>query len=139
MRALQLVVFLGVIGVVACQRGRGLCPEGMKVDTDRAGDANSLWCKGKEASVRRWIQLWGPGDKRQSCGFRAGKPDGTFHAWHKGGNKWLEGQYRGGAKAGLWTQWDKEGHRVAEGEYRDGRLVGGAPVGMVALCENQKP
>jgi hypothetical protein len=140
MRRLQSVVFLAVIAGVACQRGPGLCPEGMQPDRARESDGKSVWCKGKDGPTRRWIELWGPTDRRQSCGFRQdGKPDGAFLAWHKGGKRWLEGQYRDGQKQGQWTQWDKDGHRVAEGEYRDGRLVSGAPVGMVALCEQQTP
>jgi hypothetical protein len=138
MRALQTVLFLTVVAGIACQRGPGLCPEGMQPDRARDTDGKSVWCKGKDAS-RRWIELWGPTQRRQSCGYREGKPDGQFLAWHKGGQRWLEGQYRDGEKAGQWTQWDKEGNRVAEGEYRSGRLVSGAPVGMVALCETQKP
>jgi hypothetical protein len=139
MRALRAVVFLAVVEGMACQRGPGMCPEGMTPDRARDGDAKSVWCKGKEANVRRWIELWSPAERRQSCGFRDGRPEGPFLAWHEGGNKWIEGQYRDGEKVGKWTQWDKQGRPVAEGEYRDGRLIAGAPVGMVALCEKQKP
>src|SRR5688572_21978337 len=123
MRAMQSVVFLMLVADVACQRGPGLCPEGMKPDRGRASDPKSLWCKGKEAGVDRWIELWAPTERRQSCGYINTRPDGPFLAWHKGGSRWIEGQYRSGEKEGMWTQWDKEGHRVAEGEYRAGRLV----------------
>jgi len=139
LRALQSVVLLAVITGASCQRGSGLCPEGMQPDRAREVAGKSLWCKGKDAT-QRWIELWGPGERRQSCGYgKDGRPDGEFLAWHKGGKSWLQGQYRDGEKEGKWTQWDKEGHPVAEAEYRSGRLVSGAPVGMVALCEAHKP
>jgi hypothetical protein len=83
--------------------------------------------------------LWSQGARQpQSCGYRDKKAEGPFQAWHKGGSRWIEGQYRGGEKEGMWIQWDKAGNRVAEGEYRSGRLVSGAPVGMVAVCETVK-
>lgn len=138
MRVVQSVVFVAVIGVVACQRGPGLCPEGMRPDRNPSPDELFVWCGAKDGT-RRWIELWSPTERRQSCGYRAGRPDGAFQAWHKGGKRWLEGQYRDGEKSGQWTQWDKDGNRVAEGDYRAGRLIAGAPVGMVALCEQQKP
>jgi|SRR5205814_6048369 len=139
MRGLPSLMFLVVVAGVACQRGPGLCPPGMEQDRGREPDAKSLWCKGKDSTALRWIELWGPADRRQSCGFESGKVEGQFFAWHKGGKKWLEGQYRAGQKEGHWMQWDKDGHPVAEGEYRAGVLISGAPVGMVALCEKQKP
>jgi hypothetical protein len=138
MRVVQSVLLVAVIGAAACQRGPGMCPEGMRPDRGSDGEARSVWCSGKDGA-RRWIELWSPSERRQSCGYRAGKPDGPFLAWHKGGKRWLEGQYRDGEKSGQWTQWDKDGNRVAEGEYRGGHLIAGAPVGMVALCEQQKP
>ena len=139
MPRLQSLVFLILAGGVACQRGPGLCPAGMEPDRGHEGDGKSLWCKGKDPKAQRWIELWGPGERRQSCGFENGKIEGPFFAWHKGGSKWLEGHYRNGQKEGNWMQWDKDGHPVAEGEYRSGVLIAGAPVGMVALCEKQKP
>jgi hypothetical protein len=139
MRRLQLPVFLILVAGVACQRGPGLCPAGMQPDPGRDVEGKSLWCKGKDPVTRRWIELWGPGARRQSCGFESGKVEGPFFAWHKGGEKWLEGGYRNGVKEGKWMQWDKDGHPVAEGEYRSGVLIAGAPVGMVALCEKQTP
>ena len=139
MRRLQPLVFLSLLAGAACQRGPGLCPTGMTQDRSREADAKSVWCKGNDPGVVRWIELWGPAERRQSCGFERGKVEGPFQAWHKGGKKWLEGQYRGGQKEGHWMQWDKDGHPVAEGDYRGGVLIAGAPVGMVALCEQQKP
>ena len=139
MRRLQSLVFLSLVVGVACQRGPGLCPAGMHPDSSRESDGKSLWCKGKDPASRRWIELWGPGARRQSCGFESSKVEGQFFAWHKGGQKWIEGHYRNGQKEGNWMQWDKDGHPVAEGDYRSGVLIAGAPVGMVALCENQKP
>jgi hypothetical protein len=135
---LSPLVFVSLLVGAACQRGPGLCPPGMQRDSSHESNAKSVWCRGN-AGAQRWIELWGPGDRRQSCGFEKGKAEGQFLAWHKGGKKWLEGQYRAGQKEGRWTQWDKEGHPVADGEYRSGVLIAGAPVGMVALCENQKP
>jgi hypothetical protein len=139
MRRLQLPVFLILVAGLACQRGPGLCPAGMQPEPGRDVEGKSLWCKGKDPVTRRWIELWGPGARRQSCGFESGKVEGPFFAWHKGGEKWLEGGYRNGVKEGKWMQWDKDGHPVAEGEYRSGVLIAGAPVGMVALCEKQTP
>ena len=139
MRALLSLVFLVVVGAVACQRGPGLCPAGMDQDRGHETDGKSVWCKGKDGKALRWIELWGANDRRQSCGFEAGKVEGQFLAWHKGGKKWLEGQYHAGQKEGHWMQWDKEGRPVAEGDYRTGVLISGAPVGMIALCEKQKP
>jgi hypothetical protein len=138
MRILRSVVVLTVLTGAACQRGPGMCPEGMRPDPSHPSDDKSLWCKGKDGAPL-WLELWSPTERRQSCSYRNGRPDGAFLAWHKTGKKWLEGKYRDGEKAGLWTQWDKDGNRVAEGEYRAGRLVSGAPVGMVARCEEQKP
>jgi hypothetical protein len=137
MRTLQSGLFLAVIGVVACQRGPGLCPEGMRPDGARSTPGKSVWCNGKDGAAR-WLELWGPNERRQSCPFLQGRPEGPFLAWHKNGKRWIEGQYRTGDKEGQWTQWDKDGNRVAEGEYRSGRLVSGAPVGMVAVCETIK-
>ena len=141
MRASPWLVFLMVVGGVACQRGPGVCPTGMSQDRGRAMDGKSVWCKGKGPEPLRWIELWPqqPPERRQSCGFDNGKVEGQFFAWHKGGKKWLEGEYRNGQKEGHWMQWDKDGHPVAEGEYRSGVLISGAPVGMVAQCEAQKP
>jgi hypothetical protein len=139
MRGWQTAMFLAAIGGVACQRGPGLCPPGMQADRSREVIGKSLWCKGKDSAAQRWIELWSPTERRQSCGYENGKPEGEFLAWHKSGKPWLKGQYRGGNKEGQWMQWDNAGHPVAEGEYRTGTLVSGAPVGMVALCEQQKP
>jgi hypothetical protein len=139
MRGWQSVMFLAVIGAVACQRGPGLCPQGMQPDRGREVIGKSLWCKGKDPASQRWLELWSPTERRQSCGFERGKVEGEFQAWHKSGKNWIKGQYRGGLKEGQWMQWDNAGHPVAEGEYRSGTLISGAPVGMVALCEQQKP
>ena len=139
MRGLQVVAIAGALLTAACQRGSGLCPEGMRPDRGRDGEGKFVWCKGKDSSLQQWVELYSPSERRQSCGYRRGRPDGAFFAWHKGGKRWLEGRYREGQKEGLWTQWDKDGNKVAEGEYRSGRLVAGAPVGMVALCEQQQP
>lgn len=139
MRGWQLAMFLAVIGALACQRGPGLCPPDMKPDRSREVIGKSLWCKGNEGTAQRWIELWSPTERRQSCGYERGKAEGEFLAWHKSGKPWIKGQYRGGQKEGHWTQWDNAGHPVAEGDYRGGTLIAGAPVGMVALCEQQKP
>ena len=47
----------------------------------------------------------------------------------------MQGQFVAGLKAGKWKQWDPTGNEVAEGEYSSGRLVAGAPVAGMALCE----
>jgi hypothetical protein len=137
MRRLLPVLFLSAIFGVSCQRGSGLCPQGMHADGD--SDARVLWCKASQGTARRWIELYSASLRRQSCGYEAGRAEGDYAAWHPNGKRWLEGHYRTGAKEGAWTQWDKDGNRVAEGEYRAGTLISGAPVGLVALCEKQTP
>jgi hypothetical protein len=137
MRRFLAVLFLSAIAAVSCQRGPGLCPEGMRPDGE--ADGTSLWCSARSGGARRWLELYSPTERRQSCGYERGKAEGAYLAWHKGGKRWIEGRYQAGEKEGAWTQWDKDGNRVAEGEYRSGRLISGAPVGLVALCEKQTP
>lgn len=93
----------------------------------------------KDGKRTRWLQLYREKEPRLSCGYNEGRPEGSFTAWYEGGKPWLEGQYREGTKSGTWVQWDKNGVKVAAGEYRRGELVGGAPVGIPAICERQKP
>jgi hypothetical protein len=47
----------------------------------------------------------------------------------------VQGQFAAGVKVGKWKQWDADGNEVAEGDYQTGRLVAGAPVAGMALCE----
>jgi antitoxin component YwqK of YwqJK toxin-antitoxin module len=95
-----------------------------------------LYCQTKDEQRSQWIELYEKtGGKRQSCGFAQKQPEGSFTAWHASGKVWIQGQYKAGKKIRLWKQWDEAGALVAEGEYRDGRLIGGAPVGGMAVCE----
>jgi hypothetical protein len=137
---MRMVVVTAVVGFLAssCKRS-SQCPEGMSEAGPRSEGGKSLWCKSKDGKLARFIQFHGPNDRRQSCGYNAGKPEGSYTAWHPGGKPWIEGEYRDGRKSGRWTQWDKLGAKVAEGEYRDGQFVAGAPVGIPATCETMKP
>jgi hypothetical protein len=47
----------------------------------------------------------------------------------------VQGQFAAGQTAGKWKQWDVAGNEVAEGDYSGGRLVAGAPVAGMSLCE----
>lgn len=139
MRLWRCIVLGGLFLATGCQRGPRACPEGMSFLKERSVDGQSLWCQSKEGAALRWTELWGPGDRRQICSYRNGRPEGPFTAWHKGGMTWIEGGYRNGEKEGHWTQWDKNGFKSAEGDYRGGRLIAGAPVGIVARCEAMTP
>ncbi len=136
----RISVVLILTGVVAggCSRSKK-CPEGMNIVADRSQDGKVLWCKSSDGKLARWIEFYEGTDRRQSCGYSGGKPEGSFTAWHAGGKPWLEGEYRDGRKNGRWTQWDKTGAKVADGEYRNGDFVGGAPVGIPAACEKMSP
>lgn len=110
----------------------------MAPDETRAGPG--VWCRSTDGAQLRWTEFHADGTaKRQSCGYAAGVPEGTFLAWHSNGKTWVQGQYTSGRKAGRWTQWDAFGAKVAEGEYRAGEFVAGAPVGVIAGCETRKP
>ena len=90
----------------------------------------------KDKHRSQWIE-WYPGStkSRQHCGFRDGKPEGSFSAWYPEGRLWVQGQFSAKQKTGKWKQWDTGGAEVAEGDYSNGRLVAGAPVGAMAGCE----
>ena len=114
------------------------CPRGMSVDEARSQAGKSIWCRSDDGQLARWIEL-ADGAKRQACSYTNGRPEGSFLAWHPNGRTWVEGTYQDGSKFGKWKQWDAEGALVAQGEYRRGEFVAGAPVGLVAACEQQKP
>jgi antitoxin component YwqK of YwqJK toxin-antitoxin module len=110
----------------------------MSLVSSKSTVGKAIWCKSGDGKQARWIQFYSPTDRRQSCGYSGGKAEGSFTAWHAGGKPWIEGEYEDGRKNGKWTQWDKSGAKVAAGEYRRGEFVAGAPVGIPALCEEQK-
>lgn len=141
MRKFQRVVFVfAVLGAIACSKAARICPEGMDLVADRSASGKISWCRSKDAVTARWIEYYDGGkERRQSCAFSTGRPEGTYSAWHPGGKTWIEGQYREGVKVGKWVQWDKDGQKVAEGEYRKGQFIAGAPVGIPAKCETMKP
>ena len=126
---------------VACTRTTSpFCPQGMLAVVARSVPEKSLWCESSDKERAQWIE-WHEGQNegqkqpRQSCGYRAGKPEGSLTAWNLNGKPWVQGQFAGGQKAGKWKQWDPSGNEVAEGDYNAGRLVAGAPVAGLALCE----
>jgi antitoxin component YwqK of YwqJK toxin-antitoxin module len=94
------------------------------------------WCESNDKHRAQWLE-WHPNTTqlRQSCGYRDGKPEGSFTAWHPNGRPWVQGQFLGGLKMGKWKQWDRSGNAVAEGDYTAGRLVAGAPVAGMAGCD----
>jgi hypothetical protein len=130
-----LVLTLG--SLAACkQETSPFCPQGMRAVQARSVEGKSIWCETPDKQRAQWIE-WHPGQTylRQSCSYREGKPEGSFTAWHPNGKQWVQGQFSRGNKIGKWKQWDASGNEVAEGEYSLGRLVAGAPVAGMALCE----
>jgi antitoxin component YwqK of YwqJK toxin-antitoxin module len=98
------------------------------------------WCRSKDGQRAQYVEFQPGGkEKRQTCDFRNGLPDGPFSAWLPGGKVWIAGQFSAGVPDGRWRQWDKTGLRVAEGEYRRGRFVAGAPVASTAVCDKLRP
>jgi len=133
-----VIVALVLAHGVGCKGASSVCPEGTHLVKERSTPGKEVWCRSKDGATARWL-IFNGRDLLQSCGFRDGKAEGTFTAWHPGGKPWLQGDYREGAKVGRWTQWDAAGNKVAEGEYRTGQYVSGAPVGTPAQCERLKP
>lgn len=135
---LRWMLAIGVLGHAGCkgQPSSPFCPQGMGEVQARSEAGKSVWCENRDKSRAQWIE-WHAGTTkpRQSCPFHDGKPEGSFTAWHPDGKLWVQGQFALGAKVGKWKQWDGEGNEVAEGEYQTGRLVAGAPVAGMALCE----
>ncbi len=116
------------------------CPQGFFPVKDRSVVGKTLWCESKDKSRLQWIEWHKDGQSlRQSCGYRGGKAEGSFTAWHLDGKVWVQGQFSGGHKVGKWKQWDSGGSQVAEGDYASDRLVAGAPVGAMADCEKGVP
>jgi len=133
--ALAILVLGGLAGCK--QHPRSLyCPKGMEEVAERSEPGKHVWCETSDKARAQWLE-WHPGTTkpRQSCGYNALKPEGSFTAWHPDGKPWVQGQFVAGLKAGKWKQWDPTGNEVAEGEYSSGRLVAGAPVAGMALCE----
>ncbi len=137
-RHLVAVAVLAAAATAGCSRSKG-CPAGLNFVSSRSTPGKEIWCVAKDGKRAHWIEFYGKDDRRQSCAYNDGRPEGSFTAWHSGGKPWLEGEYRYGTKAGVWTQWDKNGGKVAQAEYRNGELIAGAPVGIPAACEKQKP
>lgn len=138
MTILRWILAVGMVSGVACKRqpASPFCPKGMQEIPARSEAHKSVWCETADKSRAQWIE-WHTGTTkpRQSCAYHVGKPEGSFVAWHADGKLWVEGQFAMGAKVGKWKQWDTDGNEVAEGDYQTGRLVAGAPVAGMALCE----
>ena len=131
------LVVLALGGLLGCkQKTSSYCPKGMAEVSLRSEPGKSVWCETKDKARAQWIE-WHPKTTRprQSCGYRDGRPEGSFTAWHPDGKPWVQGQFADGQKMGKWKQWDGAGSEVAEGDYRAGRLIAGAPVAAVAGCE----
>ncbi len=139
MPALRRIVFLLVIAGFSCKRGPRVCPEGMDVIAEKSVPGKHLWCKSKDGSRATWTEYHTGTDRKHTCRYAAGRPEGSFASWHPGGKPWVSGEYREGVKVGKWSQLDKDGFKVAEGEYRSGEFVAGAPVGIAGRCEQSKP
>ena len=102
----------------------------------RSEAGRSVWCESRDKSRAQWIEWYADTTQpRQSCSYRGLSAEGSFTAWHPDGKPWVQGQFSGGQKTGKWKQWDSSGNEVAEGEYGNGRLVAGAPVAGMSLCE----
>jgi hypothetical protein len=127
------VALLGAAG--GCRR---VCPDDTIVDTKRSKPGATAFCQSATDPSRAvWIELYpGTKERRQQCPFVGGRPQGDYHAFHRGGAPWLDGRYEAGRKVGRWTQWSPEGAKVAEGHYREGALIEGAPVAFQATCES---
>ena len=138
MTILRWVLAVGLLGSTACKRQpvSPFCPKGMREAPTWSDAGKSVWCEAPDKSRAQWIE-WHPGTTkpRQSCAFHDGRSEGSFAAWHPGGKLWVQGQFAAGVKVGKWKQWDADGNEVAEGDYQTGRLVAGAPVAGMALCE----
>lgn len=138
MLKLRYVCVLLALGTLAAckQETSPFCPQGMSALRARSVEGKSIWCESSDKLRAQWIE-WHPGTTkpRQSCSYREGKPEGSFTAWHPNGKQWVQGQFAGGHQIGKWKQWDESGSEVAEGEYTSGRLVAGAPVAGMALCQ----
>jgi hypothetical protein len=140
MRELKRVVFLVLLVGLGCSKQARHCPDGTSLDSKKSVAGKTIWCRSQDGKTARWIELHPGGtDRRQSCGYREGKPVGSFTAWHPGGRVWIAGEYADGKKIGKWVQWDKNGMKVAEGDYSNGQFVAGAPVGIAAGCEKNLP
>jgi hypothetical protein len=131
------VVILVACSVLGCRKPTSpFCPHGLFPVPERSVAGKTLWCESKDKRRSQWIE-WHKGSTklRQSCGYRDGRAEGSFTAWHPAGKLWVQGQFAGGQKIGKWKQWDVNGSEVAEGDYSSGRLVAGAPVGAMTGCE----
>jgi hypothetical protein len=112
------------------------CPQGTSQVPARSVTGKYVWCESSDKVKAQWVEFHdGTAKQRQSCGYRNGKPEGSFTAWHLEGKPWVQGQFSAGLKVGKWKQWDAVGNIVAEGDYNSGRLVAGAPVAGMASCE----
>ena len=134
----RLLWVLCVVGsLAACkQESSPFCPKGMSEVAQRSAQGKSVWCESSDKQSAQWVE-WHPGQTqlRQRCTYRNGKPEGSFTAWHPNGKPWVQGQFVDGKKVGKWKQWDASGNEVAEGDYTADRLVAGAPVAGMAMCE----
>ncbi len=131
-----LAVVLACASLACGRETSPFCAKGLYPVKERSTAGKNLWCESKDKSRAQWME-WHKNSTvlRQSCSYHAGKPEGSFTAWHGEGKIWVQGQFAGGNKVGKWKQWDVGGSEVAEGDYASGRLVAGAPVAAIADCE----
>ncbi len=133
--ALAILVFADLAGCKS-QPKSPYCPQGMSEVATRSEPGKHVWCESGDKARAQWIELHaGTTQPRQSCGYRNLHAEGSFAAWHPDGKPWVQGQFVSGQKTGKWKQWDVAGNEVAEGDYSGGRLVAGAPVAGMSLCE----
>jgi hypothetical protein len=134
-RVITAFVAVALGGCGGGDRSGARCPEGMSLASERGGPPVVRWCKSKGGTAVALELHADAKTRRMSCDYVGGKASGPFTAWHPDGKVWVQGQYEDGHKVGRWSQWNRDGMKVAEGEYRSGDLVQGAPVGMIARCE----
>ena len=64
------------------------------------------------------------GEKMFRQGYKDGKKDGLYVAWHENGKKSSEGNWKDGKQDGLHVGWHEGGQTRFEGNYKDGKKEG---------------
>jgi hypothetical protein len=135
---LRLLALVGLTAA-ACSGTPRVCPDGFSAD-GKPRPGSEVWCRASGPTRARWIELHQGGfARKQVCPYLDGKAHGRYEAWHRSGNVFAIGDYAFGRKVGHWSERKDDGLVIAEGDYDAGRLIAGAPVGMVAHCEEMKP
>jgi hypothetical protein len=134
------LLFMALVASCHRQPAQKTCPDGLERDAARSKEGKELWCRSADGKRARWTEFHMDGKARkQTCGFADGKAQGSYLAWHRNGQLWMEGVYRDGSKEGKWILRNEDGALIANGEYQFGRFVAGAPVGTPATCETMTP